>query len=160
MFRNSEIIDQLQDKTDNVEVVYDNEGQPVDDYRDIGNRKMYKVPEYIEPSDKLPYEPSFGWVGRTDFEIVNERGAEDYDYTDYESPRVFRSNSDQDIFGGGFSRSGVDEDEGFGKDDLFFNFGPGLQNEIRDFGRERTYNDYSGMIIFFEFGYYLTTKIF
>ena len=36
-FRNGEIVDQIQDKTDNVEVLIDGQGETIDDYRDLGN---------------------------------------------------------------------------------------------------------------------------
>ena len=40
--------DQLQDKTDNVAVVMDTEGETLVDYYDVGNRAMYhKVPDYV-----------------------------------------------------------------------------------------------------------------
>ena len=35
--RNGEIVDQIQDKTDNVEVLIDGQGETIDDYRDLGN---------------------------------------------------------------------------------------------------------------------------
>ena len=44
----SEMMDQLQDKTDNVAVVMDTEGETLVDYYDVGNRAMYhKVPDYF-----------------------------------------------------------------------------------------------------------------
>ena len=36
-FRTGEIVDQIQDKTDNVEVLIDGQGETIDDYRDLGN---------------------------------------------------------------------------------------------------------------------------
>ena len=50
IFRNkSEMMDQLQDKTDNVAVVMDAEGETLVDYYDVGNRAMYHkaVPDYV-----------------------------------------------------------------------------------------------------------------
>ena len=43
------MIDQLQDKTDNVAVVIDAEGETLVDYYDVGNRAMYHkaVPDYV-----------------------------------------------------------------------------------------------------------------
>ena len=44
----AEMVDQLQDKTDNVAVIVDAEGQTLEDYYDVGNRVMYKkVPHYV-----------------------------------------------------------------------------------------------------------------
>ena len=45
----SEMMDQLQDKTDNVAVVIDAEGETLVDYYDVGNRAMYHkaVPDYV-----------------------------------------------------------------------------------------------------------------
>ena len=36
--RDCEVVDQIQDKTDNVDVVIDDHGEPIDDFRDVGNR--------------------------------------------------------------------------------------------------------------------------
>ena len=36
--RQGEVVDQMQDKTDSVELVVDVNGQPFDDYRDVGNK--------------------------------------------------------------------------------------------------------------------------
>ena len=50
IFRNkSEMMDQLQDKTDNVAVVMDAQGETLVDYYDVGNRAMYHkaVPDYV-----------------------------------------------------------------------------------------------------------------
>ena len=45
---NAELVDQLQDKTDNVAVIVDAEGETLEDYYDVGNRAMYKkVPDYV-----------------------------------------------------------------------------------------------------------------
>ena len=42
------MVDQLQDKTDNVAVIVDAEGETLEDYYDVGNRAMYKkVPDYV-----------------------------------------------------------------------------------------------------------------
>ena len=42
------MVDQLQDKTDNVAVIVDVEGETLEDYYDVGNRAMYKkVPDYV-----------------------------------------------------------------------------------------------------------------
>ena len=43
------MMDQLQDKTDNVAVVIDAEGETLVDYYDVGNRAMYHkaVPDYV-----------------------------------------------------------------------------------------------------------------
>ena len=38
MCRQGEVVDQMQDKTDSVDVVVDVNGQPFDDYRDVGNK--------------------------------------------------------------------------------------------------------------------------
>ena len=44
----AEMVDQLQDKTDNVAVIVDAEGETLEDYYDVGNRVMYKkVPDYV-----------------------------------------------------------------------------------------------------------------
>jgi len=83
-------VDMIADKTDNVEVVVALDGSPIDDEDDIGNEIMYGeesrgVPLYInnygkadhgggQPQglkERLPYEPSFGWVGRTNSRLVN-----------------------------------------------------------------------------------------
>merc|ERR1719500_2058869 len=85
-------VDMIADKTDNVEVVVALDGSPIDDEDDIGNEIMYGeesrgVPLYINnygkadhgggrphqglKQDRLPYEPSFGWVGRTNSRLVN-----------------------------------------------------------------------------------------
>ena len=36
--RQGEVVDQMQDKTDSVDLVVDVNGQPFDDYRDVGNK--------------------------------------------------------------------------------------------------------------------------
>ena len=42
------MVDQLQDKTDNLAVIVDAEGETLEDYYDVGNRVMYKnVPDYV-----------------------------------------------------------------------------------------------------------------
>ena len=42
------MVDQLQDKTDNVAVVVDVKGQTLEDYYDVGNKAMYQnVPDYV-----------------------------------------------------------------------------------------------------------------
>ena len=44
----AEMVDQLQDKTDNVAVIVDAKGETLEDYYDVGNRAMYrKVPDYV-----------------------------------------------------------------------------------------------------------------
>ena len=44
----AEMVDQLQDKTDNLAVIVDAEGETLEDYYDVGNRVMYKnVPDYV-----------------------------------------------------------------------------------------------------------------
>ena len=41
-------MDQLQDKTDNVAVIVDHQGETLEDYYDVGNRAMYQnVPDYV-----------------------------------------------------------------------------------------------------------------
>ena len=45
---NAELVDQLQDKTDNVAVIVDDQGDTLEDYYDVGNRAMYQnVPDYV-----------------------------------------------------------------------------------------------------------------
>ena len=42
------MLDQLQDKTDNVAVIVDDQGETLEDYYDVGNRAMYQnVPDYV-----------------------------------------------------------------------------------------------------------------
>ena len=44
----AEMLDQLQDKTDNVAVIVDDQGETLEDYYDVGNRAMYQnVPDYV-----------------------------------------------------------------------------------------------------------------
>ena len=46
---NAELVDQLQDKTDNVAVITDSEGRTLEDYYDVGNRALYHtVPHYVD----------------------------------------------------------------------------------------------------------------
>ena len=84
----------------------------------------------LENDKKLPYEPSFGWVGRTDLDLSYIPGSHsrsgDYEatYPDYEDearPRnEFIAQPQYDQFGFGFSRSVDEAVEGFGDDDLFY----------------------------------------
>ena len=89
--------------------------------------------------EKLPYEPSFGWVGRTNFggehQNINERNGgivPTYDpyqnYNEIQQRNEFDIEYDivlnhglQDQFGFDFDQSDAGTLEGFGTDDLFFN---------------------------------------
>ena len=129
---------------------------------------MYKiVPNYVDrrltqvniAEQKLPFEPSFGWVGRTDYPVPY--GSKDYDqhrfniklvlstslilcpHSDYErisyNNRDFQSRSypseNIDTFGFDNDEGDFQGDLGFGRDDLF--------RDYRDVSnRDRTSNDY------------------
>ena len=102
--------------------------------------------------EQVPYEPSFGWVGRTSFggdsyNINNRIGhtVPTYDpYQNYDEeiqPRNEFATDDifQDQFGFDFDRSGDEALEGFGADDIFFNA------ETKNNGHnQRNSDDYSG----------------
>ena len=53
------------------------------------------VPDYVGrrltqldiPEQNLPFEPSFGWVGRTDHHVPYRSGAEGVDIQDYDQYR-------------------------------------------------------------------------
>ena len=93
----------------------------------------------MRQGEKLPYEPSFGWVGRTTFggehQNINERNGgivPTYDpyqnYNEIQQRNEFDIDYDivldhglQDQFGFDFDRSDAGTLEGFGTDDLFFN---------------------------------------
>merc|ERR1712038_61716 len=139
-----EVVDQMQDKTDSVDVVVDVNGQPFDDYRDVGNKRNSQ----LENDKKLPYEPSFGWVGRTDLDLSYIPGSHsrsgDYEatYPDYEDearPRnEFVAQPQYDQFGFGFSRSVDEAVEGFGDDDLFYD----VNNQEHIDNNQRAGDDY------------------
>ena len=91
----------------------------------------------VEQGGKLPYEPSFGWVGRTsigdglyksnariEHTVPTYDPYQNYD-VDIEPRNEFASDYDagsfQDQFGFDFDRSGDEITDGFGTDDLFFN---------------------------------------
>ena len=110
----------------------------------------------VEQERKLPYEPSFGWVGRTSFggdtyNINNRVGniVPTYDpYQNYDEeiqPRnEFAIDYDandlvQDQFGFDFDRSDDVIEDGFGTDDLFFN-----AETKRNQQNQRNSDDYSG----------------
>ena len=110
----------------------------------------------MEQGGKLPYEPSFGWVGRTSVgggpynsNKRNGHTVPTYDpYQNYDveiQPRnEFTSDYDagsfQDQFGFDFDRSGADEIlDGFGTDDLFFN-----AETKKHQPSQRNFDDYSG----------------
>ena len=113
---------------------------------------------FIYSQPKLPDEPSFGWVGRTDYGttyLPNDRNDDDhlkasYDiYSDYQDdidernfyPEHPHQPTSKQQFGFEFARVDENADEGFGQDDLFFNSNTKyVDNE----GNERVSVDYDG----------------
>ena len=101
----------------------------------------------------MPNEPSFGWVGRTDYDhtyLQHDRNDDDHlkasfdiysDYQDSIDDRNFYSGppSTQQQFGFEFDRVDDDALEGFGTDDLFFNSNT---KHAEHEGKERASADY------------------
>ena len=103
--------------------------------------------------EQVPYEPSFGWVGRTShggdpYNINNRIGhtVPTYDpYQNYDEEIQQRNEFatddifHQDQFGFDYDRSGDEGLDGFGNDDIFFN--AETQNNGHN---QRKSQDYSG----------------
>lgn len=126
------------DKTDNVEVVRALDGSPIDNYEDIGNENMLTeetkaVPMYVNNygkadhsgpgllsqtllEDRLPYEPSFGWVGKTDQRLA--QGLPGFNFKD-----DFTPSPEEDQGPGDY---GAEDDYGGGGGDARMGAGLGL----------------------------------
>ena len=113
---------------------------------------MYDVPSYVDrrfreaelAEQELQFEPSFGWVGRTERLVLEDSDLEyqdynqqaDYDRISYDAGRFQpRFSPPERIHRFGFdeSQNDVGAVEGFGDDDLFLD-----PRQTRD----RTSNDY------------------
>ena len=133
VFRVGEVIDQIQDKTDNVEVVVDEYGDTVDDYRDIGNRRMDN--EIVERARE--HQSTFG----SGYEVpvyTPSRSHEDqtgFGYNDFNRGNDRAGNDDIFVFDKADSAR-----EGFGQEDLFFN--PRQSQSEYDVRNERVSYDY------------------
>ena len=85
----------------------------------------------VADEDRLPFEASFGWVGRTQpqhHQYLNPDDRNDNEETVYSVP-VYTENYPFQYFGDGVKRTQdsfnfyentVTDEEGFGKDDLFY----------------------------------------
>merc|ERR1712018_1009365 len=106
------MIDQIQDKTDNVEVLVDRQGESIDDYRDLGNYQMFDSNEIV------PYQ-----VQREDKHCEDDSSFQTF-YENYPFDAFGSSESSEIPKLGSAATFGFDRigsEDGFGRDDLFYN---------------------------------------